>query len=229
MPEYSSTTITPADNVQTPAMNGNTSGNYTLEDLRTFILASKGLANGLASLDGNGKLNPSQLPDLADDVIVVASYAVLPATGTAGKIYITADNNKMYRWDPDLVTPGYVNLSVDLSIYATKEELSAEETSRRNADSDLQNNIDTLGSDVSILDERVDSLEQAAVSGYHYKGDCTYANLPSSGQQLGDMWYVTDRNMNYIWNGTTWRPADNIGWNWVLQADGNYKLGILEK
>lgn len=118
MPEYSSTTITPADGVKTPAMNGSTSGNYTLSALRDFILASKGQANGLASLDANGKLPSSQIPDLADDVIVVASYATLPATGTAGKIYITADNNKMYRWDPDLETPNYVELSIDLSEYA---------------------------------------------------------------------------------------------------------------
>jgi len=118
MPEYSSTTITPADGVKTPAMNGSTSGNYTLSALRDFILASKGQANGLASLDANGKLPSSQLPDLADDVIVVASYASLPATGTAGKIYITADNNKMYRWDPELTTPDYVELSIDLSEYA---------------------------------------------------------------------------------------------------------------
>ena len=123
MPEYSSTTITPADGVKTPAMNGSTSGNYTLSALRDFILASKGQANGLASLDANGKLPSSQLPDLADDVIVVASYASLPATGTAGKLYITADNNKMYRWDPDLTTPDYVELSVDLSAYATIADL----------------------------------------------------------------------------------------------------------
>lgn len=118
MPEYSSTTITPSDGVQVPGMNGSTSGNFLLSALKSYILSEKGLANGLASLDGNGKLTASQLPDLADDVIVVASYASLPATGTAGKIYITADNNKMYRWDPDLETPNYVELSIDLSEYA---------------------------------------------------------------------------------------------------------------
>ena len=142
MPEYSSTTITPSDGVQVPGMNGSTSGNFLLSALKSYILAEKGLANGLASLDGNGKLTASQLPDLADDVIVVASYASLPATGTAGKIYITADNNKMYRWDPDLTTPDYVELSVDLSAYATKAELSAEESSREAADSNLKSAID---------------------------------------------------------------------------------------
>ena len=123
MPEYSSTTITPADAVQTPAMNGSTSGNYNLAALRSYILASKGQANGLASLDANGKLPSGQLPDLADDVLVYDSYATLPAQGESGKIYITADNNKMYRWDSN--SSDYVELSVDLSAYATKAEVNA--------------------------------------------------------------------------------------------------------
>jgi len=145
MPEYSSTTITPADAVKTPAMNGSTSGNYTLSALRDFMLASKGQANGLASLDANGKLTSSQLPDLADDVIVASSYATLPNPGIAGKLYITADNNKMYRWDDTLATPDYVVLSVDLSAYATKAEMEA-------ADTDLKNALDATNKRVTNLE-----------------------------------------------------------------------------
>ena len=113
MPEYSSTTITPADAVKVPAMNGSTSGNFQLDALRNFILASKAQANGLASLDANGKLPSSQLPDLADDVLVYASYASFPASGTAGKLYIAGDTNEIYRWDDSLGTPAYVYLKVD--------------------------------------------------------------------------------------------------------------------
>lgn len=45
---------------------------------------------------------------------------------------------------------------------------------------------------------------------YKYKGSCTYANLPSSGQETGDVWNVTDANgavpagTNYAWDGTGW-------------------------
>lgn len=124
MPEYSSTTITPADAVKVPAMNGSTSGNFQLDALRNFVLASKGQANGLASLGSDGKLTLSQLPDLADDVLVYGSYATFPATGTAGKIYIAADTNIIYRWDDSLDTPAYVILTIDLSAYETKAEAS---------------------------------------------------------------------------------------------------------
>lgn len=45
-----------------------------------------------------------------------------------------------------------------------------------------------------------------------YKGSCTYAQLPSTGQQVGDVWNVTDAHgtapagTNYAWTGTAWDP-----------------------
>jgi hypothetical protein len=45
-----------------------------------------------------------------------------------------------------------------------------------------------------------------------YKGSCTYTNLPSSGQQVGDVWNVTDAHgdtpagTNYAWDGSAWDP-----------------------
>ena len=158
MPEYSSTTITPADGVKTPAMNGSTSGNYTLSALRDFILESKGQAYGLASLGADGKLSSSQIPDLADDVIVVASYAVLPASGTAGKIYITADTNDMYRWDSELTTPDYVSVGVALASTPdttdTDHALSnAVATTQHNTLKNAINAFEALG--LSIIDGKV--------------------------------------------------------------------------
>lgn len=146
MPEYSSTTITPADGVQLPAQNGGTSGNFQLSALRSFILASKGQANGLAGLGPDGKLDPSQVPDSLDDVLVYATRSNFPAAGTAGKIYIAADTNKIYRWDDSLGTPAYVVLSVDLSDYATKAEVEA-------ADTDLKNAFESIG--LSIVNGKV--------------------------------------------------------------------------
>ena len=45
-----------------------------------------------------GKVPSSQLPSYVDDVIEVANYAALPTTGETGKIYITIDNNHIFRW-----------------------------------------------------------------------------------------------------------------------------------
>jgi hypothetical protein len=66
--------------------------------VKTYLDTFKGVAGGYTSLDGSGKVPASELPSYVDDVIEVANYAALPVTGETGKIYITLDNNKVYRW-----------------------------------------------------------------------------------------------------------------------------------
>jgi hypothetical protein len=71
----------------------------------------------------NGEVPASQLPSYVDDIIEVANFNALPAVGESGKIYVTADNNKVYRWggssyveivaspqSTDAVPEGVVNL-----------------------------------------------------------------------------------------------------------------------
>lgn len=74
--------------------------------------ALKGAANGLAELDSTGKVPSSQLPSYVDDVIEVDDYAHLPITGESGKIYVTKDTNKTYRWSGT----GYVEISESLAL-----------------------------------------------------------------------------------------------------------------
>lgn len=62
----------------------------------------------------DGKVPESQLPAFVNDVIEVANYAALPDPGTSGIIYITTDNNKLYRWGGSAYTEiasGVTNLS----------------------------------------------------------------------------------------------------------------------
>lgn len=63
-----------------------------------IAVSEKGVANGVATLDTNGLVPASQLPSFVDDVLEAANFAALPVTGNAGKIYLTLDNNKVYRW-----------------------------------------------------------------------------------------------------------------------------------
>lgn len=60
--------------------------------------ADKGVANGLATLDGSGLVPASQLPSYVDDVLEFADLASFPATGETGKIYVALDTLKTYRW-----------------------------------------------------------------------------------------------------------------------------------
>jgi len=85
--------------------------------------SNKAQANGYASLDGSGKVPASQLPSYVDDVLEYANQAALPVSGETGKLYLTLDNNKVYRWSgsayveivaspssTDSVTEGSTNL-----------------------------------------------------------------------------------------------------------------------
>lgn len=61
-------------------------------------LSNKGIANGYCPLDATAKVSSTYLPSYVDDVIEASLYALLPITGETGKIYVTLDTNKTYRW-----------------------------------------------------------------------------------------------------------------------------------
>lgn len=65
---------------------------------------------------------------------------------------------------------------------------------------------------------RKKELDSALTSVYTYKGSKdTYANLPATGNNVGDVWNVEDTGNNYAWNGTNW---DSLSAN-VLDSTGN--------
>ena len=96
----------------TPENVANKSDSYTVSSSTTYATTKavvdglatklntslKGARNGLAELDGSGKVPTSQLPSYVDDVLEYANIGALPATGSAGIIYVTLDDNKIYRW-----------------------------------------------------------------------------------------------------------------------------------
>jgi hypothetical protein len=76
--------------------------------------------NFISSGPETGKIDASSLPSYVDDVIEVATFAELPATGESGKIYYVTATNITYRWTGS----SYVNLigtaaqtSVDTSAF----------------------------------------------------------------------------------------------------------------
>jgi len=91
----------------------------------TYIKASTiGVANGVASLDANGRIPSSQIPSAVDEIIEGYLYnGVFYAdsshtealTGETGKIYVDLSTNKTYRWSGSL----YVEISESLAIGTT--------------------------------------------------------------------------------------------------------------
>lgn len=62
------------------------------------FVAMVNVANGLAKLDGTGKVASAQLPSYVDDVLEYANQAAFPGSGASGVIYVAADTNKTFRW-----------------------------------------------------------------------------------------------------------------------------------
>ena len=103
--------------------NGGTSGSDSLitsgavksgldSKLNTTL---KGAPNGLAELDGEGKVPSSQLPSYVDDVLEFANRSSFPQTGESGKIYVAIDTNLSYRWGGST----YVEISSSLALGET--------------------------------------------------------------------------------------------------------------
>ena len=65
----------------------------------TFVRnAEKAQPNGIATLDGGGKVPDAQLPSFVDVVLEYPAKNVFPATGEVGKIYVATNDGKIYRW-----------------------------------------------------------------------------------------------------------------------------------
>lgn len=89
----------------------------TFQPAGSYVLASeKGANSGVATLDATGKVPSSQLPSYVDDVIEAANFAALPAEGEAGKIYVTLDDNKTYRWGGS----AYAEISASVALGETQ-------------------------------------------------------------------------------------------------------------
>lgn len=106
----------------TGAIEENNTGFVTGGDAYTALTgklstALKGANNGLAELGSDGKVPASQLPSYVDDVVEVDDYAHLPITGEAGKIYLTVNDNKQYRWTGTT----YAQISSSLALGETSE------------------------------------------------------------------------------------------------------------
>ena len=84
-------------------------------DLGTAAALDAGSADGVAELDGTGKVPAAQLPSFVDDVVEAANFAALPGTGEAGKIYVTIDDGKTYRWSGS----AYAEISASLALGET--------------------------------------------------------------------------------------------------------------
>ena len=105
--------VTSSDVTKLSNLSGTNTGDQNLSGLQ--VTSAKGNANGYAELDSNAKVPSTQLPSYVDDVVEAANFAALPGTGETGKIYVTLDDNKTYRWSGS----AYAEISASLALGET--------------------------------------------------------------------------------------------------------------
>lgn len=103
--QLSTEDYTTAEKQKLAQQSGTNTGDQDLSGLQ--IKTEKNQANGYAGLDETGKVPSALLPSYVDDVLEFANFAALPAVGESGKIYITTNDNKQYRWSGSV----YVNIA----------------------------------------------------------------------------------------------------------------------
>ncbi|MBP5470447.1 MAG: hypothetical protein J6Z11_14525 [Candidatus Riflebacteria bacterium] len=98
----------------------------TTQSIGAIPTSEKGAASGVAQLDANGKVPSAQLPSFVDDVVegyynasdgkfYKESTYTTEITGETGKIYVSLDTNKTYRWSGS----AFVEISESLALGET--------------------------------------------------------------------------------------------------------------
>lgn len=78
--------------------------------------AKAGVAGGVATLDENGYIPSTQIPDAVDEIIEIITIDDAPAEGKAGKIYVAIDTGICYRWSGTT----YTEISKSITITASE-------------------------------------------------------------------------------------------------------------
>lgn len=134
--------------------------------------AKIGVAEGIASLDANGKVPAAQLPSYIDDVVEVNGIDDAPEMGEKDKIYVDTLTNKTYRWSgtsyveisaSDIVTAsennGYIKINGnDVKVY---EPVQADWYETDETSPSFIRNKPTIPQNLVIDDELSDTSENA--------------------------------------------------------------------
>jgi hypothetical protein len=156
----------------------------------------------------DGKIPGAQLPSYVDDVLEYENLSALPVVGESGKIYITIDTNKSYRY----TGTGYGEISESLALGETSA--SAYRGDRGKAAYD---HSQATGNPHGITGEMLISLIMPLAA-----GNLAKAKTITSGS-VNDVLESGIYLINYVVSG---KPADNAGVLLVGLSSVNYALQV---
>lgn len=143
----------------------------------------------------------------SDGLRVIDSYTMLPPFSIAadGILYFCADNGCGYvlnatrdGWTP--VIHGVDNETIGVN----ESGLLYVKVIPIGSVSGLSEKLDSIDAGLADLDERIQSIEQIAVGGVHYRGAVdSFEQLPENAE-VGDLYEVYKDNSEWCWNGEQW-------------------------
>ena len=169
-----------------------------------------------------GKVPSSQLPSYVDDVIEAVNFASLPTTGEVGKIYITLDTNKTYRWTGSV----YVEISVGVTDHTALQNIGT--NTHAQIDTHIANTSNPHGvtktqvglsnvDNTSDANKPISTAQQTALNAkeptitagttaQYYRGDKTWQDLSDLQITIGDEFFY-DENEILRLNVSTFRQV----------------------
>lgn len=194
---------------------------YTASEVGAIATTVKGAANGVAELDAAGKVPSSQLPSFVDDVIEVADYDHLPITGESGKIYVTIDTNKTYRWTGN----EYVEISESLALGETSS--TAYRGDRGKTAYDHSQDSGRITAAVSSGLYKFSATAQGHISGTTavQKSDITALGIPAQDTTYGVVSKTANGLAPQLPNETTTTKYLRQDGSWQVPPDHTYNFG----
>ena len=208
------------------------------ENKSVLLADEKGVANGLAELDANGKVPSTQLPSYVDDVIEGYLHEghfyeddqyTTEITGETGKIYVDLATDLSYRWSGSVFTEVSKSILYTAGtgiLISNQNVISVDTMSEGEMDDVVPDTPDPAEVSISDLAD-VDVTTPA--DGQILKWDSTQEKWVNSNNnatvaELGD---ITDVDLNNLQDGQTivWDATNSV---WKNAAGGSGSDASLE-
>ena len=181
---------------------------YADDQIDVSEKATNGLIAGVeAEVDALGKTVEANKKDVVDNYV----------SNTKLNTTVETLEGKIDDAEADAVASGkgYTDAQIAVAKKYTDDEVAAAEARVKQVTDGLDSKVNTLSGNVHTTIANVQTAltktinDKVAVA-YRYAGSCTYAELPTSGSVVGEVWNVTDANgdfpagTNYAWDGAKW-------------------------
>jgi hypothetical protein len=191
---------TDVNNFSSLIFNKSTLGNYDLSVLFNFLLDLDNLYIGIDNPSNPNNFFTFKVTSISDQTDYFV-FAVEPYNG----LYIgELTNGLIYSiyWE----TKEWMS---EITEIETELDTKLNHGGYTGTGQDLKNEIDSISTDLDTNYYTKPEVDSKVSSVYRYKGNVpTYADLPTSGRIVGDVWNALDTDINWAWTGTVW---DNLG------------------